>query len=207
MAQTVSGFHGALADLLTEARERHDARPKPGEAGYLNDASQDAVTAWRHLASTANGYANGAETRGIRPTWEAFWADGMDRAKFLKLIARRSRITRAVANKGDMDAMLYDDSVRYWEHGLALSIMTEIDHVMAAHGYGKAEAVRRIGLELLLSLKVAAAYTGLSVDVLRETAESCGKTRPTHPGHGPDGSRVWESHALADMITANRPTV
>lgn len=207
MGQTVSGFHGALADMLTEARERHDARPKPGERGYLNDASQDAVTAWRHLASTANGYANGAGVRGKRPTWEAFWADGMDRAKFLKLIARRSRITRAVANGGDMDTMLVDDSVRYWEYSLALSIMTDIDHVMAAHGYGKAEAVRRISLELLLSLKVAAAYTGLPVDALRETAESCGKVRPAYPGNGPDGSRVWEPHALADMITGNRPTV
>lgn len=207
MGQTVKDFHAALADMLTEARERYDARPGSGEPGYLGDAAMDAVTAWRHLASTANGYANGAGVRGIRPTWEAFWTDGMDRAKFLKLVARRSRITRAIANGGDMDTMLIDDSVRYWEYSLALGIMTDIDHVMAAHGYGKAEAVRRIGLELLLSLKVAAAYTGLTVEALREVAESCGTTRPVYPGQGPDGSRAWEPHPLADLIVANRPTV
>lgn len=205
MTRSLSEFHGSLADMLTEARERHDARPKPGEPGYLGDASADAVTAWRHLASTVNGYANGAHKHGIRPTWEAFWADGMDRAAFLKLIARRSRIVRAITSGGDMDTMLTDDSVKYWEYDLALEIMTDADHLMAAHAYGKAEPVRRISLELLLSLQVAAAYTGLTVDALRVTVESCGRTRPTHPGRGADGSRTWESHPLLDLITANRP--
>lgn len=206
MTRSLVEFHGLLADMLTEARERYDARPKAGEPGYLGDASADAVTAWRHLASTVNGYANGAHKRGIRPTWQAFWADGMDRTAFLKLVARRSRIVRAITNGGDMDTMLTDDSVKFWEHDLSLGIMTDVDHLMAAHAYGKAEPVRRISLELALSLQVAAAYTGLTVDALRVVVEGCGKTRPTHPGHDADGGRAWEPHPLFDLITANRPT-
>lgn len=207
MSHTVAEFHGLLADRLVSARRKYDGRPGPGQPGYLNAESQDATTAWRHLAHLANGYANGGEKRGIRPTWEAFWADGMDRAAFLRLIERRSRILRAVKNGGDMDTMLVDDSVRYWEYDLALGIMTHIDHVEAARRYNKPEAVRRIGLELDLSMIVAQAYTGLDLATLHRTARECGDVRPTYPGHGPDGSRTWEPHPLFDLITANRPTV
>lgn len=207
MGRTLVEFHGLLADMLTDARDKYDARPGPGESGYLNDASADAVTAWRHLAHVVDSYANGADKRGIRPGWGAFWSDGMDRPALLKLIARRSRITRAVSNGGDMDTMLVDDSVRYWEYGLALSMMTDVDHLLAAHRCKKTEAVRRIGLELALSVTVVAAYTGLDAAEIQKTVEDCGTTRPTYPGHGPDGSRTWEPHPLFDLITANRPTV
>jgi len=205
MGRTLGEFHGILADHLINARRRYDGRPGPGEPGYLSDESADAVTVWRHLAHVANMYANGEDVRGKRPTWEAFWADGMDRAAFLRLIAKRSRITRALANGGDMDVMFVDDSVRYWEYDLALLTMTRVDHVEAARRYGKAEAVRRIGLELEVSLTVAQAYTGVDMATLRRTVRECGDARPTYPGHGPDG-RTWEPHPLFDLITANRPT-
>ena len=207
MARTLAEFHGILADLLTDARRRYDGRPGPGEPGYLDIESQNATTAWRHLAVTVHGYANGAHVRGIRPTWEAFWADGMDRSKFLKLIARRSRIVRAISNGGDMDTTLVDDSVRYWENELATGIMTRVDHVEAARRYNKPDAVRRIGLELELSLTVAQAYTGVDMATLRRTVQGCGDVRPVYPTYDADGNRKWEAHPLFDLITANRPGV
>lgn len=206
MPRTLLDFHGPLADMLVEARGKYDDRPGPGQPGYLSDESADAVTAWRHLAITAHGYANGASVNGAkRPTWERFWQEGMDRAAFVKLLARQSRITRALAADGDMDTMLLDDSVRYWEYSHALSIMTDMDHAEAARRSGNKEAARRILLEMSLSIAVSAAYTGLDAAHVRETAQKCGTTRPKHPGSAPDGSRVWEPHPLFDLLSANRP--
>ncbi len=204
MARTLVEVHGLLADMLISARRKYDGRPGPGELGYLGDASADAVTTWRHLADVVGRYANGAQVRGIRPTWKAFWADGMDRNAYLRLVAGRSRIVRA---GDDMDAMLVDDSVRYWEYDLANTIMTKVDHVAAAHRYGKTEAVRRIGLELEVSLAVAQAYTGVDLTTLRRTVLDSGENRPAYPGRAADGGRKWEAHPLFDLITANRPTV
>lgn len=216
MTRTLVEFHGLLADHLINARRKHDGRPGPGQDGYLGDASADAVTAWRHFADVVSKYANGAEVvRGRRPTWEAFWADGMDREAFLRLVTDRSRITRALSEGGDMDTMLVDDSVRYWEYELSLLIMTKVDHLGAARRYQNAElaqkhkrseAVRRIDLELEVSLAVARAYTGVDLATLRRTIKECGTIRPVYPGRNADGSRKWEPHLLSDLITANRPT-
>lgn len=206
MTRTLVEFHGLLADLLINARRKYDGRPGPGEPGYLGDESADAVTLWRHLASTVNGYANGAHVRGIRPTWEAFWADGMDRAKFLKLVARRSRIVRAISNGGDMDTTLVDDSVRYWEYDLALSTVTNDGYAESARRSGNREAARRITLETEVDLTVIQAYTGVDLATLRSTLRECEGKHPAYPGQGPDGSRAWEAHPLFDLITANRPT-
>lgn len=208
MGRMVTEFHGLMADLLISARRQHDGRPGPGQPGYLGDASADAVTVWRHAAHVANMYANGAGALGIRPGWAAFWEDGLNRADFLRLMEERSRILRAVDNGGNMDTFLVDDSVRYWEYELATMAVTKADHAAAAERYRKAEAVRRIGLELDVTVTVTEMYTGLDRATILRTLRECGETRPEYPSHGgEDGERVWKAHPLFDMITANRPTV
>jgi hypothetical protein len=210
MTRTLAEFHGLLADHLISARRVYDGRPKAGEPGYLNDESADAVNRWRHLASEVHGYANGEPVKagGKRPTWEDFWKDGLTRADFLKMIARRSRITRAVRDGGDMDAMLFDDSVRYWEYELASSVVVKADHLAAAERMNAREAVRRIGLELEVSLSLIQAYTGRDLGELRRALRECGSTRPAYPSaRTDDGARVWESHPMLDLITTYRPTV
>lgn len=204
--RALAEFHGLLADHLISAYRQHAGRPGPGEPGYLNVESQDAVTVWRRLAHVVSGYANGADVRGRRPTWEAFWADGMDRDKFLKLIVRRSRIVRALANGGDLDTTLVDDSVRYWENSLALSTITDDGHAESARQTGHREAARRLMLETEIDFAVIQAYTGVDIGTLRRTVRECGGKRPTYPGSDGNGSRTWEAHPLFDLITANRPT-
>lgn len=196
-----------LATILHNAHTAHDARPKPGEAGYLGQESADAVTTWLHLVHLVNIYANGADKNGIRPTWEAFWADGMDRATFLKLVARRSRITRALANGGDMDVMLIDDSVRHWEHDLARSVVSTDQYAERARRNGNREATHRLMLETEIGLAVIQAYTGVEITPVRDALAASKGEGPKYPGHAPDGSRAWESHPLLDLITGNRPTV
>jgi hypothetical protein len=208
MGYTVEKFHGLLADLLISSRRQHDGRPGPGQPGYLGDASADAVTVWRHAAHVANIYANGAGALGIRPGWEAFWEKGMDRAAYLRLLDERSRILRAVQNGGDMDTYLYDDSVRYWEYDLATMAITKADHLAAAERYGKKDAVRRIELEMYVTMTVIVMYTGLDRVTIGRTIRECGETRPEYPTHtGTDGARAWKAHPLFDLITAHRPTV
>lgn len=204
MARTLAEFHGIAADLMISARRQHDGRPGPGEPGYLNQESQDVVTVMRKTADLISGYANGAAVRGIRPTWEAFWADGMDRAKYLKLIARRSRITRAIADGGDMDARLYDDSVRHWECGLAREVMWSAELIAAARLTGKSETIRRIELDHEVTVNFAVAYTGVSLAEFRRIVnaregEDVTTAFATEPGKHAD-------HPMAELITANRPT-
>lgn len=206
MARTLVEVHGLLADCLISARRKYEGRPGPGQPGYLGDESADAVTLWRHLAHVVSIYANGAGVRGIRPTWEAFWEDGMDRAAFLRLVARRSRIVRAISNGGDMDTTLLDDSVRYWEYELALSALTNDGHAESARQSGNREAARRIMLETETDLAVIQAYAGVDHATLRRTVRDCKGVRPTYPGYR-DGARKWDAHPLLDLITANRPTV
>ncbi|AYD81482.1 hypothetical protein SEA_JUSTBECAUSE_327 [Streptomyces phage JustBecause] len=207
MGRTVAEFHGLLADLLINARRKHDGRPGLGEPGYLGQESQDAVTMWRHMAHMAHSYANGADVRGARPTWSDLWEDGMDRGKFLALITERSRILRAVKRGGDMDTTLMDDSVRYWEYSLALSTVTNDDHAESARQSGNREAARRITLETEIDLALIRAYTDVDIATLRRTLRECKSERPTYPGVDADGNRKWEPHPLFDLITANRPTV
>lgn len=207
MGRTVAEFHGMLAQLLSNTRRKHDGRPGPGQPGYLGQESQDAVTMWRHMAHMAHSYANGADVRGIRPTWSDLWEDGMDREKFLALITERSRILRAVERGGDMDTMLVDDSVRYWEFTLALSTVTNDDHAESARRSGNQEATRRIMLETEIDLALIRAYTDVDIATLRRTLRECGGKRPVSPGVDADGNRTWEPHPLFDLITANRPTV
>ena len=206
MGRTVEEFHGLLADLLINTRRKHDGRPGPGQLGYLGDESADAVTMWRHMAHLAHSYANGAEVRGIRPTWSDLWEDGMDREKFLALITDRSRILRAVKSGGDMDAMLVDDSVRYWEFTLALSTVTDDENAESARQNGNREAARRIMLETEIDLAVIRAYTDVDIATLRRTLRECKGERPMSPGVDGNGARKWEPHPLFDLITANRPT-
>lgn len=207
MGRTVAKFHELLAQLLSNTRRKHDGRPGPGQPGYLSDESADAVTMWRHMAHMAHSYANGADVRGIRPTWSDLWEDGMDREKFLALITERSRILRAVKRGGDMDAMLVDDSVRYWEYDLALFTVTNDECAESARQSGNREAARRLMLETEIDLALIRAYTGVGIATLRRTLRECKGERPTYPGRGRDGSRTWEPHPLFDLITANRPTV
>jgi len=207
MGRTVEEFHGLLADLLSNTRRKHDGRPGPGQPGYLSDESADAVTMWRHMAHMAHSYANGADVRGIRPTGSDLWEDGMDRGKFLALITERSRILRAVKRGGDMDTMLVDDSVRYWEFTLALSTVTNDEHAESARQNGNREAARRIMLETEIDLALIRAYTDVDIATLRRTLRECEGERPVSPGRNGDGSRKWEPHPLFDLITANRPTV
>ena len=207
MGRTVAEFHGMLAQLLSNTRRKHDGRPGPGQPGYLGQESQDAVTMWRHMAHMAHSYANGADVRGIRPTWSDLWEDGMDREKFLALITERSRILRAVERGGDMDTMLVDDSVRYWEFTLALSTVTNDDHAESARRSGNQEATRRIMLETEIDLALIRAYTDVDIATLRRTLRECGGKCPVSPGVDADGNRTWEPHPLFDLITANRPTV
>jgi hypothetical protein len=206
MGRTVEEFHGLLADLLISTRRKHDGRPGPGQPGYLGDESADAVTMWRHMAHLAHSYANGGDVRGIRPTWSDLWEDGMDRGKFLALITDRSRILRAVKRGGDMDTMLVDDSVRYWEFTLALSTVTDDEHAESARQNGNREAARRIMLETEIDLALIRAYTDVDIATLRRTLRECKGERPMSPGVGGNGARKWEPHPLFDLITANRPT-
>ncbi len=201
MARTLEEFHGLLADLLISARRKNDGVPGPGQPGYLSDESADAVTMWRHMAHMVSVYANGADVRGVHPTWAAFWEDAPTRDKFLSLVAERSRITRAVSRDGDMDVMYVGDSVRYWEFSLALSTVTNDEHAESARRSGNREATRRIMLETEIDLALIRAYTGVDIATLRRTLRECKGERPvTRAGHG------WDAHPLFDLITANRPT-
>ncbi len=204
MARTLVEFHGIVADMLVEARRRYDERPAPGEPGYLNQASQDAVTTWRRMAHLVSGYANGAAVRGVHPTWEAFWADGMDRSQYLKLIARRSRIVRTLANGGDLNTSPYGDSVRYWECGLAREVMNSAELVGVARKTGKPEVIRRIELDHDVTVKLAMAYTGVS-------QEEIGRILDEREGEDTmmafaSGAGQLPSHPMIDLISANRPT-
>lgn len=205
MARTLVEFHGIVADMLISARRQYDGRPKSGETGYLNQDAQDAVTVWRRTAHLVSGYANGAAVRGIRPTWEAFWVDGMDRAKYLKLVARRSRITRALTSgDGDMEARLYDESVRHWECGLAREVMWSAEMISAAYRTGNRETVRRIELDHEVAINLAVAYTGVSLAEFRRIVneregENTMMAFATEPGK-------YADHPMAELITANRPT-
>lgn len=209
MGRSLTEFHALLADHLISARRAYDGRPKAGESGYLSDVSADAVNRWRHLASEVHRYANGDPVKpgGKRPTWEGFWADGLTRADFLKMVARRSRITRALRDGGDMDTMLIDDSVRYWEYELASSLVVKADHLAAAERMNAREAVRRLGLELEVSLALVVAYTGRDLGEVRRVLRECGTTRPAYPGGSASGGRTWEPHPMLDLITDNRPEV
>lgn len=195
-----------LAMALHNARTAYDARPKPGESGYLGRESAEAVTTWKRLTHIVGIYANGAPIRGVHPGWEAFWADGMDRAAFFKLVARQSRITRALANGGNMDTLLFSDSVRFWEHDLALAAVKDDYYAETARRNGNREAAHRLILETEIDVAVIQMYTGELVGLVREALKASNGEGPKHPGYGPDGSRTWEPHPLFDLITANRPT-
>lgn len=204
MARTLVEFHGIAADLLISAKRQYDGRPKPGETGYLDQDSQNATTVWRRTVHLISGYANGTAVRGVHPTPEAFWADGMDRAKFLKLVARRSRIVRAIVNGGDMEARLYDDSVRHWECGLARDVMHSAELIPAAWKTGNRETIRRIELDHEVTVNLAVAYTGVSLAEFRRIVnEREGESSMTAFAHE---SGKFPDHPMADLITANRPT-
>jgi hypothetical protein len=203
MGQTVKGFHGALADMLIKAKTVHDARPKPGEPGYLNQASQDAVTIFRRIAHLASGYANGEAKRGIRPTWEAFWRDGIDRRGYVRLLDTRTRFKRCDA---DGEAATYDDSVTYWEWSLARAVMWTDHLIPEARKTGNPETIARITLDHAVTVRLAAAYTGLDVgDVRRAMAEAEGAEVDPPTYHG--GGREYPAHPVFELITAGRPTV
>ena len=202
MARTLGEFHGLLADLLISARRKNDGVPGPGQPGYLGDESADSVTMWRHMAHMVNTYANGADVRGIHPTWAAFWEDNPTREKFLALVTERSRITRALSRDGNMDPTYVGDSVRYWEFSLALSTVTNDEHAETARRNGNREAARRIMLETEIDLALIRAYTGVDIATLRRTLRDCKGERPMSPG-----ANGWDAHPLFDLITANRPTV
>lgn len=200
--RTLREFHGVLANRLVGAKREYDGRPKPGEPGYLNQDSQNAVTVWRRFAHLASDYANGADVRGIRPTWEAFWADGINREGFLTLLSERSRFNRSDANG---EAQYYDDSVRYWECGLARSVMSSAELIGVARTTGKVETIKRIELDHEVTVQFARAYTGVDLaefrrivsdrageDVMMAFAETSGK---------------YPEHPMIDLIAANRPTV
>jgi len=205
MARTLEEFHGIVADLLISAKRQYDGRPKPGDLGYLNQASQDATTVWRRMVHLVSGYANGEDVRGVHPTPEAFWEDGMSRADYLKLVTSRSRITRALANGGDMDTRLYDDSVRHWEDGLARAVMNSAELIGVARRTGNQETIRRIELDHEVTVNLAVAYTGVSLAEFRRIVneregEDTMMAFATAPGKHPE-------HPMAELITANRPTV
>jgi hypothetical protein len=201
MTRTLEEFHGILADHLVSAKRKHDGRPKPGEPGYLNQDSQNAVTVWRRFAHLASGYANGADVRGVRPTWEAFWADGIDRAGFLALLAERSRFNRC---RKDGTAKYYDDSVRHWECGLARSIMGSAELIGVARKTGKPETIKRIELDHEVTVQFARAYTGVSLAEFRRIVnDRAGEDTMTAFA---EVSGKYPEHPMADLITANRPT-
>jgi hypothetical protein len=188
--------------MLIVAKRQHDARPKPGQTGYLDQASQDAVTVWRRMAHLVNNYANGAAVRGIRPTWEAFWVDGIDRAGMLALIAERSRFNRCGE---DGEARLYDDSVTAWEYRLAREVMWSAELVTAARKGGDAVTVRRIELDHGVAVLLTATYTGLDTPEIRQVVKSRAGEDVTMTFASTSGA--YASHPLFDLITANRPTV
>lgn len=200
MARTLGEFHGILADDLISAKRNHDGRPQPGQPGYLNQDSQNAVTVWRRLAHLASDYANGTAVRGIRPTWGAFWADGIDRAGLLALITERSRFNRC---RKDGTADTYDDSIRWWECGLARGVTWTFELIETARRTGNPETIKRIELDHEVTVKFARAYTGVSLAEFRrianEHASEDAMAFAAAPGEYPE-------HPMIDLITANRPT-
>jgi hypothetical protein len=201
MGRSLAEFHELLADHLVSAKRKHDGRPGPGEPGYLNQDSQNAVTVWRRFAHLASGYANGADVRGIRPTGEAFWADGVDRDRFLALLSKRSRFNRCDANG---EAQFYDDSVRHWECSLARKIMWTAELISAARKTGNSETIKRIELDHEVTVQFARAYTGVSLAEFRRivndrAGENVSMAFATEPGK-------YADHPMVDLITANRPT-
>lgn len=191
MARTVAEFHEIAAALLVEMKTEHDEMRTP-----------DNVTTWRHAAHVLSMYANKEKGADRTATWGAFWSDGIDRIGFVRLLARRTRFARCQA---DGDAPLCDDSVEEWERLLAHAITAaESAHAFAVKIH-KADAARRLGLELDMSLNIAAAYTGCSDDDLRAALRECDGEHPTYT-HTPEG-RVNNPHPLFELITANRPTL
>lgn len=202
MGRTLEDFHNVLADQLVSAKRKHDGRPAPGHPEYLSQWSQDAVTVWRRLADLAHDYANGEAVRGVRPTWEAYWADGISRDGFLALLAERSRFNRC---RKDGEADAYDDDVRRWECGLARGIMWTAELIPMARKGGNPETIRRIELDHEVTVQFAAAYTGLDLGEFRRivnerAGEEVFMAFAAVPGEYPE-------HPMADLITANRPTV
>lgn len=188
--QKLSKVHEIMADFLDSARRVYEGRDRPTATRIERE---NAVTRWRWTAHVINQYANGPEGS----TWQAYWMDAMDRAAYLDLVNRRSRFQR----DGDGER----DSIEAWEYGLAVLLVTGQSHADAAVGYGKEEPVRRLGLELEITLGVAAAYTGLgSADIRRAMAESKG-VMPSYSYQ--NGERVYAENPLLKLITANRPTV
>lgn len=201
MTRTLEEFHSILADHLISAKRKHDGRPAPGQRGYLNQDSQNAVTVWRQFAHLTSGYANGASVRGVRPTWEAFWVDGIDRAGFLVLLAKRSRFNRC---RKDGTADLYDDSIQHWECSLARKIMWTFDLIAVARKTGNPETIKRIELEHEVAVQFARAYTGVSLAEFRRivnerAGEDAMSAFATAPGEYP-------KHPMVDLIATNRPT-
>lgn len=199
--RTLDEFHRTLAALLVNAKNRHDARPGPGQPGYLGQDSQDAVTIWRRIAHIAHSYANGEDVKGRRPTWADFWEDGLDLVDMITLVTNRSRYNRC---GDDLDASLVDDSVKYWEYGLVLSVVRDDVYAEAARRNGNAEAARRLMLETETGLAVITAYTGADARTVRDALHAADGKDPEAPGYA-GGARTYPTHPLLDMIAANRP--
>lgn len=198
MGRTLAEFHGLLADYLTSAKRKHDGRPGPGQSGYLNQDSQNAVTEWRRLAHLTSGYANGAAVRGIRPTWAAFWADGIDRAGFLRLIASRSRFNRCGKSS------LGEDSVKGWEYSLARSVMGSAEMTETGRKTGNAEIIERLQLDHEVTVRFARAYTGVSLAEFRRIMDERAGENTMMAFAAKVGE--YADHPMFDLITNNRPT-
>lgn len=196
-----------LGTILSNARKANDSVPKPGQPGYLSQESVDAVNRWRHLVHMVSIYANGAAVRGVHAGWDQFWSDTMDREAFVKLVARRSRITRALSGDGNMDAPLYDDSVQCWEYDLAVATVRDDQYADRARRNGNQDATRQMMLETEIDLVLIRAYTGAEITPIRDALAASKGKDPKYPGHAVDGSRIWEPHPLLDLIVNNRPVV
>lgn len=205
MANTVTEFHEIAARMLAVARAELAARPKPGEIGYLNQASQDATTVWRRTAHLLSDYANkeqSAPTGSDTPGWGAFWGNGADELGFSRLLARRTRFARCDV---DGSASLLDDSVIHWEYDLALELVSSESPIVVARKMGSAGTLRRTELEHEVTMNVAAAYTGLPLGDLREALLNNGGELPSY-GYR-NGGRSYSDHSVFNLITANRPTI
>lgn len=200
MARTVKEFHEIAADLGMSAKRQHDGREA---AGLTARERAQAVNVWRRTAHLLSGYANGADVRGRRPTWSAFWDDGLTRDGILALITERSRFNRC---DGDGDAPYADDSVIHWEHGLA-------GELVFTHGLTESPLARndlftqdRVGTEYEVTVSLAVAYTGLDIATVRRAVTRADGNRPAYGYATERGGREYVSHPVFDLIKANRPT-
>lgn len=201
MTRTVREFHEIAADLGMSAKRQYDGREL---AGLSARERAQTVNVWRRTVHLLSGCANGADVRGIRPDWSAFWEDGLTREGMLSLITERSRFNRC---DGSGDAPYADDSVIHWEHGLA-------GELVFTHGLTESPLARsdrftqdRVGTEHEVTVSLTVAYTGLDVAAVRRAVTLADGNRPAYGYAADRGGREYVGHPVFDLIRANRPTL